>query len=118
VFILVRVDDRRPTENDEVAFIVNLHAVDGCRRDLVVIGVGCAGQQFLQREQPTGLPRLLLAIDLLEAQDISLKLDELRLHHRYALGKRWRRPRPFVEVFQVNRGNTYPHWHELPPKAS
>jgi hypothetical protein len=82
-----------------------LHAICGCRGDHVVIGVGCTIRQFLQRQQPTRLPRFLLAIDLLEAQDISLKSDELRPHHRHALGERRRLPRPLAKVFQAKRGD-------------
>ncbi len=51
----------------------------------MVLGVGSPFHKPFQCQQTTGLSCFLLAIYLLEAQDIGIEPDELRPHHSNAL---------------------------------
>ena len=98
--LLVR-DDLVAAEDDEVSLVVDLFSVLGLRGHHKVVGVGGPLNQPLQGQQAAGLAFRLLAVHLLEAEDVGLEPEELGSHHRDPLGEGRLFAGLVVEVFQV-----------------
>jgi hypothetical protein len=74
----------------------------------VIGSIRCSLEELLQGEEATGLVVLLLAMDLLEAQDVGGEPCQLWTHEGYALLQRGLFVRLVVEVLQVERSDAQP----------
>jgi hypothetical protein len=77
MLVVMVLKDLEAAEDDEVASVIDLRPILGHCGDLMVASVGCVCQQLHQCQQTTRLSWHLLAVDLLEAQDISPEPEEL-----------------------------------------
>ena len=100
--VLMMLQYGKPAQYDEVSLLVHVGSIDR-RRDLLKGRVGSAVEQPVEGSKMRSLAALL-AVDLLEAENVGVDPDELGSHDCYPLFEARLKAGTIVEVPHVEGG--------------